>query len=90
MDSKRPVVVYGANGFSGRLIVEYLREFNVPFIAAGRSRERLENVIHHVPGIETADYEIAEVGESVDELADDYGRQPLEIEEAIRCELQAA
>jgi uncharacterized protein (DUF433 family) len=29
-------------------------------------------------------------GESIDELADDYGRQPLEIEEAIRCELQAA
>jgi uncharacterized protein (DUF433 family) len=27
-------------------------------------------------------------GESVDELADDYGRERLEIEEAIRCELQ--
>ena len=26
-------------------------------------------------------------GESVDELADDYGRERLEIEEAIRCEL---
>ena len=29
-------------------------------------------------------------GESVDELADDYGRERLEIEEAIRCELHAA
>jgi uncharacterized protein (DUF433 family) len=29
-------------------------------------------------------------GESVDELADDYGRKRLEIEEAIRCELHAA
>jgi uncharacterized protein (DUF433 family) len=27
-------------------------------------------------------------GESVDELADDYGRERLDIEEAIRCELQ--
>ncbi len=27
-------------------------------------------------------------GDSVDDLADDYGRQRLEIEEAIRCELQ--
>lgn len=27
-------------------------------------------------------------GESVDELADDYGRERLEIEEALRCELQ--
>ena len=38
MDKQRPVVVYGANGFSGRLVVEYLREYNVPFIAAGRNR----------------------------------------------------
>ncbi|MCI0486002.1 MAG: DUF5938 domain-containing protein [Blastocatellia bacterium] len=68
MNSKRPVVIYGANGFSGRLVAEYLREYNVPFIAAGRSREKLEDVMNHVPGIETADYEIAEVGGSVDEL----------------------
>ncbi|MFQ5925967.1 MAG: DUF433 domain-containing protein [Terriglobia bacterium] len=27
-------------------------------------------------------------GESIDDLTDDYGRQRLEIEEAIRCELQ--
>ena len=38
MSDKRPVVIYGANGFSGRLIAEFLREYNVPFIAAGRSR----------------------------------------------------
>jgi uncharacterized protein (DUF433 family) len=29
-------------------------------------------------------------GESIDELADDYGRDRSEIEEAIRCELEAA
>jgi short subunit dehydrogenase-like uncharacterized protein len=68
MNGKRPVVVYGANGFSGRLIAEFLREYNLPFIAAGRSRARLEDVLSHVPGIETADYEIVEVGSSVDEL----------------------
>jgi uncharacterized protein (DUF433 family) len=27
-------------------------------------------------------------GESIDALADDYGRSRLEIEEAIRCELE--
>jgi short subunit dehydrogenase-like uncharacterized protein len=69
MSKKRPVIVYGANGFSGRLIAEFLREFNVPFIAAGRSRAKLEDVMSRVPGIETADYEIAEVGSSPDELA---------------------
>jgi short subunit dehydrogenase-like uncharacterized protein len=68
MPSKPPVVVYGASGFSGRLVVEYLREYNVPFIAAGRSRKRLEEVLAKVPGIETANFEIAETGGSVEEL----------------------
>lgn len=65
---KRPVVVYGANGFSGRLVVEFLREYNVPFIAAGRNRAKIRDVMNHVPGIETANYEVAEVGGSVDDL----------------------
>ena len=60
MSDKRPVVIYGANGFSGRLIAEFLREYNVPFIAAGRSLKRLQDVMSRVPGIETADYECVE------------------------------
>jgi len=35
-------VVYGASGYTGRLICEYLREYNVPFIAAGRDESRLK------------------------------------------------
>ena len=58
MSAARPVVVYGASGFSGRLIIEFLREYNVPFVAAGRDRDRIEEVVSHVPGIGTADYEI--------------------------------
>lgn len=69
MSEKRPVVVYGANGFSGRLIVEFLREYNVPFVAAGRCRKRIDEVVSRVPGIENADYEIAEVGGSANDLA---------------------
>jgi short subunit dehydrogenase-like uncharacterized protein len=69
MTAKRSVVVYGASGFSGRLVAEYLREYNVPFIAAGRNRARIEEVMKSVPGIETADYEIAETGNSSEELA---------------------
>lgn len=65
---KRPVVVYGASGFSGRLIVEFLREYRVPFVAAGRNRAKIQEVMNHVPGIETADYEIAQVHGSADEL----------------------
>ncbi|MFZ0286645.1 MAG: DUF5938 domain-containing protein [Terriglobales bacterium] len=69
MSNKRPVVIYGASGFSGRLVAEFLREYNVPFIAAGRNRAKLQDVMNHVPGIETADYEVVEVGHSIDELA---------------------
>src|SRR5271166_2274658 len=73
MSDKKPVVVYGANGFSGRLIAEFLREYNVPFIAAGRSRARLEDVMSRVPGIETAQYEIVETAGSLDDLTRLFG-----------------
>jgi len=69
MSGKRPVILYGASGFSGRLVAEFLREFNVPFIAAGRNRAKIQEVMNHVPGIETADYEIAETSGLVDDLA---------------------
>src|SRR2546423_12517594 len=66
----KPVVVYGGRGFSGRLIVEFLREYGVPFVAAGRDRARIEDVLDHVPGISAADYEIAEVEHSVAALTE--------------------
>lgn len=69
--STRKVVVYGASGYTGRLICEYLREYGVPFVAAGRSADRLTSSMDaHVPGIETADYEIVEVDGSPESLAD--------------------
>jgi short subunit dehydrogenase-like uncharacterized protein len=43
MSTRKPVVVYGASGYTGRLVCEYLREYNVPFVAAGRDRGRLES-----------------------------------------------
>ena len=45
MSGKRPAVVYGASGFSGRLVAEFLREYNVPFIAAGRDGAKIEEVL---------------------------------------------
>ena len=65
---KRPVVVYGASGFSGRLVAEFLREYHVPFIAAGRNRGRIQEVLSRVPGVETADHETVEVDGSVNQL----------------------
>jgi len=67
--STKPVVVYGASGYTGRLVCEYLREHNIPFVAAGRSKDRLVAAMErNVPGIETADYEIAEVEHSTEGL----------------------
>ena len=50
MADKKPVVVYGANGFSGRLVAEFLREYNVPFIAAGRKRRKDQDVMRSRAG----------------------------------------
>jgi len=48
--NKRPVLLYGASGFSGRLIAEFLREYNVPFIAAGRNQGKIREVMATFPG----------------------------------------
>ncbi len=63
--SKKPVVVYGASGYTGQLVCEFLRHFQIPFIAAGRDGKRLEEAMKHVVGIETAEYEIAVVEHEV-------------------------
>jgi hypothetical protein len=63
-------VIYGASGYTGRLVAEYLREFNLPFVAAGRSGERIRDAMERVPGIETAQYDVVEVEHSVDALTE--------------------
>jgi len=70
MTSSKPVVVYGASGYTGRLICEYLREFNVPFIAAGRDKARIAEVLGKVPGIDTVAHEIVEVEHQVAPLTE--------------------
>ena len=44
MSSQKPVVVYAASGYTGRLACEWLARLGVPFIAAGRNQARLEEV----------------------------------------------
>ena len=71
MHATKPVVVYGASGYTGRLICEYLREYNIPFTAAGRSAERVHEAMdRNVPGIETASYEVVEVEHTVGALTE--------------------
>ena len=68
MSSKKPVVIYGVTGYTGRLVAEFLREYHMPFIAAGRDAKRIKEVLDKVPGIENADYEIAEVEHTTEAL----------------------
>ena len=70
MSQTKPVVVYGASGYTGRLVVEYLREYNLPFISAGRNAARFQEALQHVPGIETADYEVVEVEHTTEALTE--------------------
>ncbi|HUG24524.1 DUF5938 domain-containing protein [Piscinibacter sp.] len=66
---KKPVVVYGASGYTGRLVCEYLREYGIPFIAAGRSADKIQSAMKsNVAGIETASYEVVEVIHTVEAL----------------------
>ncbi|MEI5674572.1 MULTISPECIES: DUF5938 domain-containing protein [unclassified Nocardioides] len=71
MSTDKQVVVYGASGYTGRLICEYLREYGVPFVAAGRDEDRLQaSMDKHVPGIETASYDVVQVSHDVDSLTE--------------------
>ncbi|MCM3419777.1 saccharopine dehydrogenase family protein [Sphingopyxis alaskensis] len=56
-----PVIVYGASGYTGKLIAAHLAQYGIPFIAAGRSRERLEEQMAKVPELAGAAYEIVAV-----------------------------
>ena len=70
MSEKKPVVVYGVSGYTGRLVCEYLRELNVPFVAVGRDKARVQAVVDKIPGIETADYEVVGVEHTVAALTE--------------------
>ena len=64
------LVLWGASGFTGRLVAEALRNYQIPFIAAGRNKARVEEAMGLVPGIETADYEVVEVNHDLDSLVE--------------------
>jgi hypothetical protein len=70
ISTKHPVVLYGASGFTGRLVMEYLRELQVPFIAAGRDKNRLQDALDQVPGIDTVEHEVVEVEHEVGALTE--------------------
>ena len=71
MSTSKPVVVYGASGYTGRLVCEYLREYDLPFIAAGRSSDRLQSVDGQAcRASRRPDYEVVAVEHSVEALTE--------------------
>jgi short subunit dehydrogenase-like uncharacterized protein len=65
----KEVVVYGASGYTGKLIGWHLAKNNIPFIAAGRNKARLEEQMKLVPELAGADYECVEVEHNEQALA---------------------
>lgn len=69
MKTKPSVVVYGASGYTGKLISEYLTEEGIPFIAAGRDKKRLHQALADLPNAGKAQAEVAAVEHDVLALA---------------------
>ena len=45
MSPGRKVIIYGANGYTGKLVAESLAQRQIPFYFAGRSRDKLEKAL---------------------------------------------
>ena len=68
--AKYPVVVYGASGYTGMLIMDWLIDQGIPFTAVGRSAARVREMMEErVVRLESATFEIVECEHSVDALA---------------------
>ncbi len=64
------VVLYGASGYTGKMIAGQLAARGIPFIAAGRNAERLQSELSINPELAGADYEVKGVPCEVEALTD--------------------
>lgn len=55
--SKPQVVIYGASGYTGKLVAWHLAERGIPFIAAGRDEKRLQEEMAKVPELKGHEYQ---------------------------------
>ena len=60
---KYDIVVWGATGFTGKLVAEYLdkiaAESKISWAVAGRNKEKLLELIERIPGLNEGDYLLA-------------------------------
>ena len=64
--AKYPVVVYGASGYTGMLIMDWLIDQQIPFTAVARDAKRVQEMMaQRVVRLESATYEIIETEHTV-------------------------
>ncbi|MEE9103688.1 MULTISPECIES: trans-acting enoyl reductase family protein [Pseudomonas] len=67
--AKYPVVVYGASGYTGMLIMDWLIDQGIPFTAVARNAARAKEMMaERVVGLESATYELVECPHEVEAL----------------------
>ena len=67
--AKHPVVVYGASGYTGMLIMDWLIDQNIPFTAIARSAAKAKEMMaQRVVRLESATYELVECEHKVEAL----------------------
>ena len=67
--AKYPVVVYGASGYTGMLIMDWLIDQNIPFTAVARNVTRAKEMMaQRVVRLESAVYELVECEHDVEAL----------------------
>ena len=67
--AKHPVVVYGASGYTGMLIMDWLIDQGIPFTAVARNAKRVKEMMEQrVVRLESATYEIIESEHNVESL----------------------
>lgn len=57
---KEQVIVYGASGYTGKLICWHLAEARIPFIASGRDKKRLTEQMAGISELGGAEYRVEE------------------------------
>lgn len=72
MKTKPAVVVYGASGYTGKLITERLVDAGTPFIAAGRDKKRLEDALRDLPNARKTQAVVATVEHNARALAESF------------------
>ena len=67
--ARHPVVVYGASGYTGMLIMDWLIDQQIPFTAVARNAKRVREMMgQRVVRLESATYEILEAENTVESL----------------------